>query len=297
MLRSTTDPFRISISLAVYRLLLHLYPRAFRQQYGPHMAQVFRDWSLNTLRHSGTPGLAWLWAITLFDLAKTAAEEHFQRITEMTRAKFIRLGGWGLSLGSLTLILAINIGSDNVRGFLYRQFGTPTTAESYNQFRLLSDLVPGFLTALALFMITAGILGYQARYGKSGSGLGNNSLKIAAGGAIIATLSALSFFFEFEAGWFLFINGIMLMLLGLGLFGLANRKERLMRRWNSLPILVGLPLPILYVVDQALTFAGSSLPFNEALSLAIFTFTTIGLILLGYHLQEDNTPEPAPASA
>jgi hypothetical protein len=46
-----------------------------------------------------------LWAITLFDLVQSLVSEHTQKETFMSRSKFIRLSGWSLMLGALTLFL------------------------------------------------------------------------------------------------------------------------------------------------------------------------------------------------
>ena len=65
----------LATSDRVYRLLLAVYPPAFRRAYGPHMAQVFRDCCRDALRRDGVPGLIRLWARTLGDLVTTAFKE------------------------------------------------------------------------------------------------------------------------------------------------------------------------------------------------------------------------------
>lgn len=117
-----TDPGMVTLSASAYRLLLLFYPTRFRQEYGLHMAQVFRDCCLRTYRHSGPRGMLSLWALTLFDWFKTVIEEQLHRDTEMTRAKFIRLSGWGLILAAISLLLTF---PEQIQTGLVKIFGTP----------------------------------------------------------------------------------------------------------------------------------------------------------------------------
>ena len=64
-----------SISGRVYEILLLAYPKEFRREYGPQMAQVFRDLCREERRQGGAFGLAGLWVRTLLDLAVTAFVE------------------------------------------------------------------------------------------------------------------------------------------------------------------------------------------------------------------------------
>jgi serine/threonine protein kinase len=62
----------------IYRILLGLYPAAFREEYGPLMVQLFRDMCRDA-RRSGTGGLVRLWLHTLFDLIRSALREHLAK--------------------------------------------------------------------------------------------------------------------------------------------------------------------------------------------------------------------------
>lgn len=59
-----------------YRALLRVYPAAHQREYGPCMAQLFRDLCRDAVQRDGALGLIWLWARTLFDTAHTALIEH-----------------------------------------------------------------------------------------------------------------------------------------------------------------------------------------------------------------------------
>lgn len=63
------------VSERIYRSLLVVYPKQFRDAYGPHMVQVFRDLYREEVRRVGKAGLVRLWARTGLDLASTAVAE------------------------------------------------------------------------------------------------------------------------------------------------------------------------------------------------------------------------------
>jgi len=67
----------VSLSQKIFSRLLVLYPRGYREQFGPHMSQLFKDCSREALALRGTTGLITLWLATLPDLFKTAFEENF----------------------------------------------------------------------------------------------------------------------------------------------------------------------------------------------------------------------------
>jgi hypothetical protein len=70
------SPNRIlALSAEVYRQMLAVYPARFRDEYGPHMAQVFRDCCREAFRRRRWLGVAWLWITALADLGLTAAHE------------------------------------------------------------------------------------------------------------------------------------------------------------------------------------------------------------------------------
>lgn len=74
---SSADPAPgVRTSERIYRMLLRAYPAAYRRQYGPLMAQAFRDLAREAYRHPGLASLARLWMNTLTDVATTAAVEH-----------------------------------------------------------------------------------------------------------------------------------------------------------------------------------------------------------------------------
>ena len=90
-----------SRSERVYEALLVAYPREFRREYGPHMAQAFRDLCREE-RQDGAYGLLRLWARTLLDLTATAFAER----SKTTQGSLLAWGGRILTLRNLMLFNA-----------------------------------------------------------------------------------------------------------------------------------------------------------------------------------------------
>lgn len=68
-----------AVSERVYRLLLLAYPLEFRREYGPCMAQLFRDCCRDDTRDNRS-GLWRLWLRTLFDVVQTVPKEHLEKL-------------------------------------------------------------------------------------------------------------------------------------------------------------------------------------------------------------------------
>jgi hypothetical protein len=68
------------LSEQCYRRLLAVYPAAFRRDYGPAMAQLFRDHSRAVYRRYGWRGLPTLWFHTLGDLLTTLWQERLAEL-------------------------------------------------------------------------------------------------------------------------------------------------------------------------------------------------------------------------
>ena len=107
-------------------------------------------------------------------------------------------------------------------------------------------------------------------------------------GAISLALGSLvSEWFGNDAGWGLMILGILAQSAGLFLFGLANLKGRVLRRWNALPLVVGLfgglvPLALSFLMPES-----SDLPFALLIGALGGGWVLMGgLLLLGHGPEE-----------
>lgn len=120
------DPWSVKVSIAIYRVLLLVYPTEFLRQYGKPMLQVFRDDCLRALRRRGLLGLLALWGKISYDLLTTSIEEHMDREIEkhgreagegqkyqLNRREFLNfawlasLGFLAVDLGGLTLLYSM----------------------------------------------------------------------------------------------------------------------------------------------------------------------------------------------
>lgn len=292
------DPAGIALSTSVYSILLRGYPRSFRQTYGPHMAQVFRDSCLKAHRQSGPAGLPALWAATLIDWFKSVLEEQLNRDTEMTRIKFVRLGGWALMLAGLIYLLTfLQLDPDRIRIGLYRLFGAPATREAYTQYVTAAEAV-GMLAYFCAVLLTAvGLLSLLARYGERTGRLGSYALGISAASGAVALLGIIALIAGVETARTIMFYGITVMFAMLFTFGILARRQRIMSRGSALPILAGFWLPFILIraeLHHLLTGSWPNVTFG--LSFAMFAAMSLSLAALGYVLQSD-LPTPAARTA
>jgi hypothetical protein len=75
-----TELSLLPTSQRIYALMLKAYPAEFRREYGPHMAQVFRDCGRAAEHRKRPVVLMHFWLITLLDLVKTAPKEHVDNL-------------------------------------------------------------------------------------------------------------------------------------------------------------------------------------------------------------------------
>ena len=273
------DPSAVSFSISLYDLLLATYPAGFRHEYGPLMAQVFRDCILRSYHLDGLPGLLDLWIHTILDYVKSVIEEYLQKGIHMSKEKFIRLSGWSLLLGAFTFLVV----------WLIDQRGAPP----YNPHNFLSKPIDLYLEyasmiliPASLFLFMVGMIGLYLRYGDETNGLGKGSLIMGIIGGVLSFVgSILMTTTESEVAWTVFFAGFMLYFLGLIIFGIATLRETPLPRWKILPILTGIWFPL-----NVLITSGMSWRETVILDIAVFSLTAIGLAGLGYLLQSDSQP-------
>jgi hypothetical protein len=61
-----------TVASSIYQALLHLYPPAFRAEFGDEMTLDFEDGTQDAWRARGWPGILSLWAVIGVDMARTA---------------------------------------------------------------------------------------------------------------------------------------------------------------------------------------------------------------------------------
>ena len=283
MISKMTQVSPVSFSVTVYRLLLAFYPRDFRDEYGPHMVQVFQDMSLRAYRQNGPDGILRLWVITLFDLLKSAVEEHLQKETNMNKSTFIRISGWALVLGGVAFAFFFLV--------LYLEENYPLFhwGDNYGYISYISGFfVAPFLTAI-------GVLGIRSRYRNAIGAGGSNTLlvtTIAGLGLIIVGLLGEflhPFGMDSDTTWTLWFYGAMVIMFCLALFGFITLRSKPLPRWNGLPILAGIVFPAMVIIYRIFGSL-SSFPWYAGAALII---QSLAMIALGFLLQGDVPQEEA----
>jgi hypothetical protein len=96
----------LAVSGRVYSFLLFAYPVDFRREYGPHMAQVFRDCYRAEMRRPRWAHLFRLWVGTLIDLLRTAPKERLENCGKGVRVmKAIRNFAIAIPIYAVVIIL------------------------------------------------------------------------------------------------------------------------------------------------------------------------------------------------
>ena len=289
MTPQTADPLSIQVSSQIYGLLLKAYPAAFRGEYGPHMAQVFRDACFHTHRQSGPAGFPALWARTSLDWFKTVIEEQLNRATWMTRANLTRLAGWALISGPIALFTGLGDPTDYRRMYA-AIFGPPAHLGWQEVYRFASETVPYALALMGMGLISFGIVGLYLVYrGKVGR-IGRLGLTLSAASSVVSVIGGACSLTGTEAWWMIFLTGFLLTFLFLAVFGTAAIHENPLPRWNALPLFTGLWFPGTLAVGLLLANDGS--PYFLVLPMAV---SLLGLAGLGYQLKSGSIAEPAGA--
>ena len=290
---STTrkDPGLVALSNATFHLLLFAYPARFRREYGPHMAQAFRDCCLRALRQAGLPGMLSLWSLTLVDWLKSVTEQHLLKGVYMSKARFIRISGWALILGAAALLLA----TAAVAAV------SPASSQYDARYRSTDPFfqtVQAILFPTAVVLITIGLAGLYTRYGAESGRLGRLGLilGVLSGVGTFAIMMALFITDNGDLLWPAMMITIATMFGGLALFGIDALRCNVLPRGNYLPVMAGIGFPVVVITSlsyEAIT--GRWLEMNDILTVAIFLVTGLGLLRLGQILRGETVEAPVSA--
>jgi len=104
----------IAASDRIYRLILKVYPRAFRDEYGEEMAQTMRDQMRDALVEHRVFGVTALWLKVLLDTARSAFIEHLEQGRAVS---FNRRGiGYGLATAIGFPLALVSFASEHFQG-------------------------------------------------------------------------------------------------------------------------------------------------------------------------------------
>jgi hypothetical protein len=220
-----------------------------------------------------------LWVLTLFDLARSAIEQHLYRATGMSHSHFIRLGSWALMLAVVPML--------------------PVSALGYLD---LGNLLPSSMRSLFTFgyfafilgspvLLAVGLLGLRSRYGGSVGGFGKQALLVGVVARLLVSLigivgEAVS---SWDRAWFAQFAGPGVMPASLALFGIPALSRKPLPRWNALPLLAGLGYPLLIAYSLMVIGLIGDLQSGGVTAgfMLIGAADGVVLFMLGYALQSD----------
>jgi hypothetical protein len=279
-MNNTQPTTLIILSVRIYRALFMLYPAEYREEYAPHMAQLFRDMCRDAYAQEGIPGMVMWWAATFFDLLVTAFEERRKAKVLLNMSLLKRFAGIFLIGGGISLMLA---------GYSQLQPG------SHFPFRGLYSLSSQFFVP-AFLLILLGTIGLALRYARPLGMVGGLTLWVGALGLlttciwVVASLIPNGFDQFFAVG----LTGFFIYNLCLIIFGAIAMRRNVLPRWNILPIVIG----VMTVAVLVPFFSRSSEPYGAQWPL-FFWLLLAGLFhaMIGYGVHTKQRLETAPSNA
>jgi FtsH-binding integral membrane protein len=253
------------------------------------MAQVFRDCCLRAFGQTGLPGMFHLWALTLADWLKSALEQHLQKGVHMSKAQFVRISAWALILGAVVLLLGtIAAVSVSEASSQYDARYRPT-----DPFFQATQMI---LFPTAVLLITVGLVGLYARYGKASGRLGQTGLIVGILGGIVCFLSMGTLLKADLANtnpwWSVMLISITMLFGGLALFGIATLRSHVLPHGNYLPLVAGLWVPMIVVIIGGYgAITDVWLQVSDLIAGILFVITGFGLLALGQILRNDTRSE------
>jgi hypothetical protein len=240
MRRDDTDiTWLMRLSTRLFQMLLILYPRDFRREYGREMTLVFRDTCRQTSRCHGAAGILELWLTTLLDLFSTALVERLAEVNHMSSTVlFTRISGMVAAVGGLLLLILVYV--EFILG------GARFT---------LGYLIPIYGVCIAIGIAGFYILSQYELAGRIGLGLAF------LGGLVVSLGLTLLIILDRDGGWTTWMIGMVLYQVGLAVFGWSAFKHKPLPRWNSLPLLVGGLTLAIYILAMVFGSEGNEIFF------------------------------------
>jgi len=145
------------------------------------------------------------------------------------------------------------------------------------------------LLPLAMASLAVGLLGMRSRYGAQVGRFGRISLLIGAIGGAIGFVGAIGLGLILGGGgwWGTWLFGMLLVLGGLLLFGIAAVRKRPLPRWNALPLITG----SLFLLVPVMSLITGSDDLSGPILATIFLLVAAGFVALGFVVQGDSVEE------
>jgi hypothetical protein len=137
----------VATSDRIYRLILKVYPRAFRDEYGEEMAQTMRDQVRDAWAEHRLFGVTALWLKVLLDTARSASTEHLEQGRTISDNR--RGLGYGLATAIGFPLALVSFASEQFRSAIVWAGETIglQTYQASNQWLHPAIAGPGFVLA------------------------------------------------------------------------------------------------------------------------------------------------------
>ncbi|MGD2026810.1 MAG: hypothetical protein PVI99_03260 [Anaerolineales bacterium] len=211
----------------------------------------------------------------------------------MSKSTFIRISGWALILGAIAASMIF------LNWYLDENYPLLHWDDNYG----FASHIAGMM--VAPFLVAIGLFGLRSRYGEAIGNTGRTILLISTllglGLTILGIVSGtIEFFSRFsDFSWDLLLLGMTFVTFGLALFGFQALKSKPLPRWNGLPILAGIALPIAYIgyiVSYVLNLMNPIDGFPALVGIAIM-IQLVSMVVLGVILQGDVPEQEASIAA
>ena len=277
MNRARKERWAVSFSRNVYKRLLAVYPKRFRELYGEEMVDVFEDECLEQAQSDNWSRLPWFWCRSIVDLLGNAVLERKRFVMGFSVVRWggllAAVGGMTLAasgllmswlLPGLTLSYAWYVASiGQMVGMLLLALSLTALvmlAARSDDSRILLARRVGIFSVVVAVLSALGLLAVFAVYEVVGIGGSTRSYPGELENFLYPTLSLLTTF------------GLPLALI---LLGFAVRRSATMGRWGLLPVSVGVAtflIPLTIIIFVQVLWEGY-LPQSNFFA----AFATIGL--------------------
>jgi FtsH-binding integral membrane protein len=201
----------------------------------------------------------------VFTWRDTLSKEDVQMVPIQTS----RWSGAALIIGSTLFI--VNKFDDMSQVYLNRPFPDLITGQSIA------------VIALGQIALVLGFWGCYLLYAKRTNLMGKIGLVVLVGGAVLLAIGHISFtslVADDSPFFILVILGVLLMVVGLTVFGAVNLRTKALQYWQSLPLITGLLGFVVFVV-----FGNNQ---NPEVFLLLRTLFGAGLVVLGLIMWQDS---------
>lgn len=236
----------VTASTRLYAALVRFYPKRFREAYGDELQQVFRDCAREEHRRAGALGVIGVWLGVLPDFFVSAAEQHAEEDSAVSRKYFVGMligvmSGAGLIGGALWILVgAVSfLRPPGVPGGLYRD---------------VEDLLPLFISGVKL--VSMGLVAVFLLPGRQWSLPYRLLMLVAAGGGLV-TASVWEFLPD-SADWMVLVVGVMFQTTCIALAGLGLLGQARSRVWGALMLTLGAAMFVFNFEDWRAIFLALS---------------------------------------